>query len=108
MQESQSSPLEDQLNTKNMAVAVASGADDDEDVNVGSSDSMMESALASIVDIGRRKLLQFKRQYFDDSGGGGDPDHPVVDQIVSNCHLNCSGNGECHDGSCYCMVRLFF
>ena len=21
------------------------------------------------------------------------------------CQANCSGNGECRDGSCYCMVR---
>ena len=24
------------------------------------------------------------------------------------CQANCSGNGECRDGSCYCMVRKTF
>ena len=24
------------------------------------------------------------------------------------CQTNCSGNGECRDGSCYCMVIISF
>ena len=36
------------------------------------------------------------------------PTSTMPDEITKAilCQTNCSGNGECRDGSCYCMVTL--
>ena len=36
------------------------------------------------------------------------PTSTMPDEITKAmlCQTNCSGNGECRDGSCYCMVSL--
>ena len=36
------------------------------------------------------------------------PTSTMPDEITKAilCQTNCSGNGECRDGSCYCMVML--
>ena len=29
-----------------------------------------------------------------------------MNDIVNSCHANCSGHGECMNGSCYCLIQF--